>query len=199
MVLSVIGIEAKTTTLTPILASTDDSSSSVDIARAPDPDQARHLHLHLGFVLALGFLTITSISISCFFCLVHKQLVLVTINSIMDSCCNGGRGDDPMDVDIKEELMPFPHVVDGKMETWLLDINKQDKMTLRDWCCGFGLHYSGNKKALKNELCTFSRNQAAWDCILPGARRTHRGPRIGSKRTSKKSSASLAESHFPGQ
>ncbi|KAF8812084.1 hypothetical protein BYT27DRAFT_7133573 [Phlegmacium glaucopus] len=111
----------------------------------------------------------------------------------MDSCC------DPMDVDIKEEPMPFPHVVDGKMETWLLDINKQDKTTLKDWCRGFGLHYSGNKKALKNELRTFSRNQAAWDRILPGARRTHRGPRIGSKKSSKKPSASLAESLSPIQ
>ncbi|KAF8810339.1 hypothetical protein BYT27DRAFT_7092465 [Phlegmacium glaucopus] len=112
------------------------------------------------------------------------------------SCCDG---DDPMDVDIKEEPMPFPHVVDGKMETWLLDINKQDKTTLKDWCRGFGLHYSGNKKALKNELRKFSRNQAAWDRILPGARRMHRGPRIGSKRTSKKLSVSLAENLFPGQ
>ena len=41
--------------------------------------------------------------------------------------------------------------------------SKQDKVTLKDWCRRFGLHYSGNKTALKNELRAFNRNQTAWD------------------------------------
>jgi hypothetical protein len=105
--------------------------------------------------------------------------------------------------------------------------SKQDKATLKDWCRGFGLHHSGNKTALKNELRVFSRNQTAWDryvlmpffhsslflslylkfihtlfgSLLPGARRTHRGPRIGSKKkVSKKASTHLAANNlFPSQ
>ena len=39
---------------------------------------------------------------------------------MMDLCSNG----EPMDVDKEEEEepMPFPHVVDGKMETQILDM-----------------------------------------------------------------------------
>jgi hypothetical protein len=66
--------------------------------------------------------------------------------------------------------------------------SKQDKATLKDWCRGFGLHHSGNKTAIKNELRDFSQSQTAWDqylslylkfihtlfdSLLPGACCTH--------------------------
>ena len=67
------------------------------------------------------------------------------------------------------------------------------KAVLREWCQEFHLPFSGNVADLTSRLKAFSGDRENWDGILPGARRPHKGPRIGTKVSKAKVSARRRE------
>ncbi|GAW07617.1 protein [Lentinula edodes] len=59
------------------------------------------------------------------------------------------------------------------------DLNSLKRTALVELCKQYGLGAQGNMRVLKEKLIGFSENKIRWQCLLPIARRAHRGVRNG--------------------
>ncbi|KAJ3765760.1 hypothetical protein FB446DRAFT_794736 [Lentinula raphanica] len=89
-----------------------------------------------------------------------------------------------MDIVYPAELQPADSVVlPGRYENGVFyavyeDINHLSRPALQELCKQYSLA-PGNKAVMKERLVGFSEHKIRWQCLLPGARRGHRGVREG--------------------
>ncbi|KIJ07809.1 hypothetical protein PAXINDRAFT_102797, partial [Paxillus involutus ATCC 200175] len=80
-----------------------------------------------------------------------------------------------------EGALLFPARLDrnGAHQVEHIELDTMTRNQLRELCRRFGLRVSGTKQVLSDELRAFSKNRDAWDSVLPGATKPHKGPRSG--------------------
>ncbi|KAJ3753268.1 hypothetical protein EV360DRAFT_87939 [Lentinula raphanica] len=105
-------------------------------------------------------------------------------------------------MDIVYPLQPQPDdtiVLPGRYEDNVFyavyqEINHLTRPELQDLCKQYSLATQGNKVVMKERLTGFSENKIRWQCLLPNARRSHRGVRQGGITKVKSKPATLAQS-----
>ncbi|KAJ3712062.1 hypothetical protein C8R42DRAFT_331328 [Lentinula raphanica] len=105
-----------------------------------------------------------------------------------------------MDIVYPAEPQPTDSVVlpgryeDGVYYAVYQDINHLSRPELQELCKQYSLTPQGNKAVMKERLMGFSEQKIRWQCLLPGARRGHRGVREGGVTKLKSKSAVPSQS-----
>ncbi|KAJ3827448.1 hypothetical protein F5880DRAFT_1683012 [Lentinula raphanica] len=90
-----------------------------------------------------------------------------------------------MDIAYPTQPQPIDSVLlpgsykNGIFYTVYQDINSFSRPALQELCKQYSLTPQGNKAAMKERLVGFSEHKIRWQCLLPAARRAHRGVRQG--------------------